>query len=140
MAQPPPPPPPLGAGGNVPAVGGGAPVLSMPAPTQHSYLNNLQDASNDLYANLPNGYTVPLEPFDIDVNNGNNNMQPAAVQALILNAQKAVPLLLFHNNRIHVYLQPSRFEPQLHLGATPWDNSMFITKGDLYNNQAVTAN
>ena len=133
-------PPVAGGGGGPPAGGGGAPVLPMPAPFLHSYVNYLNDASNDLYANLADGYTAPLAPFDIDTNNGNNNLQPAAVRNLILNAQKAVPLLLLHNNRVHVYLQPSRFEPQLHLGATNWDNNMYITKGDLHNNQAVTAN
>ena len=81
MAAPLPP-----AGGIPPPGGGGPPVIPMPAPVLHSYVNYLNDAANDLYASLPNGYTAPLAPFEIDTNNPNNNMQPAAVRTLILNA------------------------------------------------------
>ena len=84
------PPPPVG--------GGGPPILPVPTPVQHSYINYLNDASNDPYSTLPNGYADALQPFAIDTNNPNNNSTPDVIRNLVLGAQGAVPLLLFHNN------------------------------------------
>ena len=81
-----------------------------------------------------------MEPFSVDVNNGVNNLTTAEVQTLILSGTGAVPLLLYHDGQIHLYLQPSKFDRRLGLLHTTSSNRMFITKGDLHNNQPVTAN
>ena len=114
---------------NVPAVG---------APC--SYVDYLNDAANDPYRTLANGYSDVLAPFAIDTQNGANNMTPATVQSLVLGAEGAVPLLLMHDNLIHVYLQPTLFQQRLGLPATQWDNNLFVSKGDLVNNHPITAN
>ena len=125
---------------NPPAGGGGPPVLPMPAPAMHSYINYCNDASNNPYSTLANGYADVLDPFDIDIANANNNLTPNEVQNLVLAGTGAVPLLLLHDGKVNVYLQVSRFDRRLGLPRTPWDDQMFATKGDLHRNQAVTAN
>ena len=49
-------------------------------------------------------------------------------------------MLLLHGGMIHTYLQPSLSRRRIGLPQTQWNNSMFVTKGNLINNQAVTAN
>lgn len=127
MAAPPPP-------------NNGAYYAGVPTVQQYSYVDYCNDANNDPYRHLPNGYTSVLAPFNIDINNANQNLTPAAVQNLVLSAQGAMPLLLLHGNLVHVYLQPTMFHARLGLPATEWDNCMFITKGDLINNHPITAN
>lgn len=105
-----------------------------------SYVDYLNDAANDPYRALANGYNDVLAPFAIDVQNAGNNMAPATVQSLVLGAEGAVPLLLMHDGMIHVYLQPTLFKQRLGLPATRWDNSIFVSKGDLVNNHPITAN
>ena len=59
------------------------PVL---APALYSYVNYLNDASNDPYSALPTSYTDVIAPFSIDTNNSNNNQTPANVRTLVLGA------------------------------------------------------
>jgi hypothetical protein len=116
-----------------------APLLPAPATGNQSYIDYLNDVSNDNYRELPTGYTDIMEVFAVGLNN-QNVITPAEVQNLVLSAEGAMPLLLLHDGLIHCYLQPSLFRRRIGLPATPWDNQMFVTKGNLHNNQPITAN
>ena len=116
-----------------------APNIPVPALGTHSYVSYLNDASNDPYRDIPGGYTDIMEVFDIPLNN-QNAITPAEVQTLVLSAEGAMPLLLLHEGMVHVYLQPSQFRRRIGLPTTTWDSRLFVTKGDLLDNQPVTAN
>jgi hypothetical protein len=116
-----------------------APLLPAPATDNQSYIDYLNDIGNDHYRDLPTGYTDIMEVFAVGLNN-QNAITPAEVQNLVLSAEGAMPLLLLHDGFIHCYLQPSLFRRRIGLPATPWDNQMFVTKGNLHRNQPITAN
>ena len=111
----------------------------LPVGATASYVDYLHDASHDPYRELPGGYTEIMEVFNIDLNN-QAVATPAVVQSLVLSAEGAMPLLLLHGGMIHTYMQPSLFRRRIGLPQTQWDNCVFLTKGNLINNQAVTAN
>ena len=113
--------------------------VPLPVGATASYLDYLQDASNDPYRDLPGGYTAIMDVFNLELNN-QVVITPAAVQSLVLSAQGAMPMLLLHGGLIHTYLQPSLFRRRIGMPVTQWDDQMFVTKGDLTHNQAVTAN
>ena len=115
------------------------PVLPLPANTPASYLDYLNDAQHDPYRDLPTGYTDIMDVFNIELNNA-NAITPLGVQNLVLSADGAMPLLLLHGGQIHTYLQPSLFRRRIGLPTTQWDDSLFVTKGNLVHNQPVTAN
>ena len=116
-----------------------APLLPAPAPGNQSYIDYLNDIGNDPYRDLPTGYTEIMDVFAVGLNN-QNALPPAEVQSLVLSAEGAMPLLLLHDGFVHCYLQPTLFRRRIGLPATPWDNQMFVTKGNLHNNQPITAN
>ena len=116
-----------------------APILPVPASRNQSYVDYLNDISNDPYRDLPTGYTDIMDVFAIGLNN-QIALPPAEVQSLVLSAEGSMPLLLLHDGFIHCYLQPTQFRRRIGLPATSWDNRMFVTKGNLHNNQPITAN
>ena len=65
-------------------------------------------------------------------------MPPADITALIVSCQlQRVPIafLLLHNNSnlLHIYLQLEKFEPRFGFPASPFDNRIFIGKGELHH-------
>ena len=107
-----------------------------PAP-QVYYRTFFSDASNDpfngSYANVLSHYGGA----------GITNTSPAALRQLVSNARlQRVPtaFLLQHevDKSLHVYVQLERFETRMGLPATPWDNLMFASKGELRHNHHQT--
>ena len=46
--------------------------------------------------------------------------------------------LIMHNGRIHCYHSLSKFHNHLGLAASPWDDHIFVTKGELSVNTPTT--
>lgn len=110
-----------------------------PAPVLCSYIVFCNDNANNPYRDLATGYTDIMTVFGVDLNN-QTALPPAEVQLLVLAAEGAMPLLLLHDSPIRVYLQLSMYCCHIGLPTTAWDNRMFVTKGNLHNNHAITAN
>ncbi len=109
-------------------------------PVQASYRTKFSDAAYDPfngdYRSIMDTYHVPIQ--------ANNAPTPAELSAAASNARSSgtlIPtafLLLQRDHKIHCYHSISKFTPRLGMPATPWDNFLFATKGDLYENVAQT--
>jgi hypothetical protein len=101
------------------------------------YRDYFADASKDVY----NGeYTALLAPYSVPAANA---MLPAEVRNLAVNCRaQNIPtaFVLLHNddNLLHTYVQLDKFHTRAGLPHTPWDERMFIAKGDLHHNNHVT--
>ena len=126
MIPPPPPPVPLGA-----------PVPLGPArPPTVFYRDYFSDATKDPfrgnYSGVLQSYMVP--PADAPTPTVVRN---AACNASTQNIPTAFILLHDNDIKLHVYLQLERFNARIGLPPTPWDDRMFIGKGELVHNQQV---
>ena len=69
-----------------------------------------------------------------------NVLSPAEVQQLALSGQtQRVPsafLLQLSDGRLHIFLQVARFDARMGLPTTPWDNRLYVQKGELFHNQS----
>lgn len=109
-------------------------------PVQASYRTKFSDGSYDPfqgeYQLIMDTYRVPIQ--------ANNVATPAELASTACNARSTgtiIPtafLLLQDDHRIHLYHSISKFEPRMGLPGTDWDNEMFVTKGELYQNQPTT--
>ena len=80
-------------------------------------------------------YALAIQP--------NNPPTPATLQNFACNARsggQVIPtaFLLMPNGRIHCYHSLSKFHNRLGLAASPWDDQMFVTKGELFENTPTT--
>lgn len=120
------------AAGQVPA----ANPLNAPAVRYYSFGHDLfGDPSKDPW----NGqYQHLLAPFDIDINNGAHNMQPAQVRETLTNStQNLEPIatILLHQDVARVYLLPVRMSSTLGVQYPAHiDGRMFALDGDLHRN------
>ncbi len=109
-------------------------------PALASYRTKFSDASydpfNGEYEAIMDTYRVPLQ--------ANNAPTPADLAFSACNARSTgtiIPtafMILQTDHKIHLYHSLSKFLPRLGLQGTNWDNEMFVTKGELYQNQATT--
>ena len=97
-----------------------------------------RDYYNDPATDVFNGdYTNVLAPYAPAAGS-----TPAEVRVMACNSRsQGVPtaFLLLHRTDmlLHVYTQLDLFNPRMGLPATPWDDTMFMGKGELYNNHQV---
>jgi hypothetical protein len=107
-----------------------------PGPVQEnlvSYQNYFADAQNDPF----NGdYTQALLPYAVPAANA---MTPAAVNTLAINCRNQnVPtaFVLLHSDdlKLHLYLQLDKFDARFGFPASPFDDRLFIGKGELHHN------
>ena len=120
---------PAAAVGAVGAIGPAQPVSCL-------YRDYFSDAANDPFRG---DYTQVLSPYGVPLAN-QNIISPAEVQQLALSGQtQHVPsafLLQLPDGKLHIFLQLARFDTRMGLPATPWDNSLYVQKGELFHNQA----
>ena len=120
---------PAAAVGAVGAIGPAQPVSCL-------YRDYFSDAANDPFRG---DYTQVLSPYGVPLAN-QNILSPAEVQQLALSGQtQRVPsafLLQLQDRKLHLFLQLARFNTSMGLLATPWDNSLYVQKGELFHNQA----
>ena len=115
------------------------PLLNGPAQaTTALYREFFADARNDPFSG---NYAEALRPYAI---NANNTMTPAQVSTLAVNCRNQnVPtaFLLLHqdDSKIHIYLQLDRLDPRFGFPASPFDDRLFVGKGELHhgNHQIV---
>ena len=105
-----------------------------PTASYHVYFS---DTANDPFRG---NYLAALSDYLVPLVN-NNVTTPAVVReracASITQGLPSAFLLQHPDNTIHIYLQLSRFSTRLGLPATPWDDHMYVQKGDLHHNQSV---
>ena len=115
---------------------GGAGALGPAQPVACHYRDYFSDASNDPFGG---NYTQVLQPYGVPLAN-QNVLSPAEVQQLALSGQtQRVPsafLLQLPDGKLHVFLQLARFDTRMGLPPTPWDNRLYVQKGELFHNQA----
>ena len=105
----------------------------LPAPPVTAlYRDFYNDPASDVFNR---NYTDVLAPY-----NPTTGGTPAEVRTLACHCRsQGVPsaYLLLHTTdlKLHVYTQLDLFNPRMGLPATPWDDQMFIGKGELFNNQ-----
>ena len=122
---------------NLPAPAGGVGAVG-PAqqPVACHYRDFFSDASNDPFSG---NYTQVLDPYGVPLAN-QNVLSPVEVQQLALSGQtQRVPsafLLQLPDGKLHIFLQLARFDTRMGLPATPWDNRLYVQKGELFHNQA----
>lgn len=113
------------------------PAAAASAASQASYIDYFSDAAHDPF----NGqYAQVLAPYDVPLQNVPPAYTPDNIRTLVIGARaQRVPtaFLLYHDARLHIYLQVDKFHTRLGLPETPWDDRMFAQKGDLHRNQAV---
>ena len=101
-------------------------------PVTCLYRDYFSDAANDPfrgnYLQFLNQYGVPLA--------NHNVLSPAEVQQLALSGQtQRVPwvfLLQLQDGKLHIFLQLARFDTRMGLPATPWDNTLYVQKGQIF--------
>ncbi len=123
----------MAAPGGVP--GAGFAPNALPTASYHQYFS---DANNDPF----NGdYATALTNYSVPLVNNNNVATPAAVReqacSSITQGLPSAFILLHPDNKLHIYIQLARFNARLGLPPTPWDDNMYIQKGDLHHNQSV---
>ena len=97
------------------------------------YRNFFADAQNDPFKG---DYTEALRPYSIPAANA---LTPAQVSTLAVNCRNQnVPtaFVLLHSDdlKLHIYLQLDRFDPRFGFPASPFDDRLFIGKGELHHN------
>ena len=111
----------------------------LPTPATVTYRERFSDASYDVfngdYAAIMDQYKLDLQPV--------NAPTPASLATSACNARAngtvtPTAYLLMHGGMIHLYHSISRFLPRLGQLPTEWDDLMFVTKGDLYQNMPTT--
>ena len=114
---------------------GGAPLpVAPPVPPNVYYRDFFSDPNNDPFVG---NYAAVLQHYAI----GAGPIAPADLRTIVANArlqQAPTAFILQHNDDklLHVYLQLERFEPRMGMAATPWDNQLHASKGELrYNHQ-----
>ena len=109
------------------------PQLNGPAQaTTALYREFFADAQNDPFQG---NYANALLPYSIPQA---NVLTPAQVSTLAVNSRNQnVPtaFILLHNDdvKIHIYLQLDKFDPRFGFPASPFDDRMFIGKGELHH-------
>jgi hypothetical protein len=101
------------------------------------YSNYFADASHDTFGG---NYTAAMAPYDVPLQGNANVLTPDQIKTLVIGARaQRVPtaFVLYHDGRLHVYLQVDKFHPRLGMPPSPWDDKMYAQKGELYMNQAV---
>ena len=87
--------------------------------------------------------TQVLNPYGVPLAN-QNVLSPVEVQQLALSGQtQRVPsafLLQLPDGKLHIFLQLAKFDARMGLPATPWDNRLYVQKGELFHNQAQLVN
>ena len=115
------------------------PGALLPMPARASYRIKFATASYDRfngdYRSVMDQYALAIQP--------NNPPTPAVLQNFACNARsggQVIPtaFLLMHEGQIHCYHSLSKFHNRLGLAASPWDDHMFVTKGELFANTPVT--
>ena len=105
-------------------------------PVSCFYRDYFSDAANDPFWG---DYTQVLSPYGVPLAN-QNILSPAEVQQLALSGQtQRVPsvfLLQLQDGKLYIFLQLARFDAHMGLPATPWDNLLYVQKGELFHNQA----
>jgi len=115
------------------------PGALLPMPARASYRAKFASAEYDRfngdYRSVMDQYTLTIQP--------NNPPTPATLQSFACNARaggQVIPtaFLLMHDGQIHCYHSLSKFHNRLGLPASPWDDQMFVTKGELFENTPIT--
>ena len=125
-------PPPAGAGAAGVAAGAAGPAQ----PVSCLYRDYFSDAAHNPFGG---NYTQVLSPYGVPI--ANQNIQsPAEVQqllALSAGQTQRVPstfLLQLPDGKLHIFLQLARFDARMGLPATPWDNNLYVQKGEFFHN------
>jgi len=108
-----------------------------PGAFQALYSNFFADAAHDVFSG---NYAAAMAPYDVPLQGNANVLSPEQVKTLVVGARaQRVPtaFLLYHDARLHIYLQVDKFHPRLGMPPSPWDDRLFAQKGDLHQNQAV---
>jgi hypothetical protein len=113
------------------------PAGILPSAFQALYSTFFSDANHDVF----NGdYAAAMNPYDVPLQGNVNLLSPEQVKTLVVGARaQRVPtaFLLFHDGRLHVYLQVDKFHQRLGMPPSQWDDKLFAQKGELHRNQAV---
>ena len=102
-------------------------------PAQIYYRDFFADATNDPF----NGnYANALAPYNVPAV---NTMPAADVRTLAVNCRSqnvptAFPLQHNDGKQLYIYIQLDKFHPRFGLPATPYDNRIYIAKGELHHN------
>jgi hypothetical protein len=113
------------------------PAGVLPTAFQALYSSFFADASRDVFGG---DYAAAMRPYDVPLQGNANVLSPEQVKTLVIGARaQRVPtaFILFHDDRLHVYLQVDKFHPRLGMPPSTWDDKLFAQKGELHRNQAV---